>query len=90
MSEYQKIKFTDGETGEEVEFNVVEQTRINNINYLLVTEDEESDEETAYILKDLSDDVDSEANYELLEDDNEIEYVAKIFAELLDDVDIEK
>ena len=52
--------------------------------------DEESDEETAYILKDLSDDVDSEANYEILEDDNEIEYVAKIFAELLDDVDIEK
>ena len=55
-----------------------------------MTEDEESDEETAYILKDLSDDVDSEANYEILEDDNEIEYVAKIFAELLDDVDIEK
>ena len=47
-----KIKFQDSETGEEVEFQVVEQTRVNNINYLLVTEGE--DEETAYILKDLS------------------------------------
>ncbi len=28
-----KIKFQDSETGEEVEFQVVEQTRVNNINY---------------------------------------------------------
>ncbi len=82
-----KIKFQDSETGEEVEFQVVEQTRVNNINYLLVTEGE--DEETAYILKDLSEDTDTEANYEILEDDDEIGYVSKIFEELLEDVDIE-
>ena len=82
-----KIKFQDSETGEEVEFKVVEQTRVNNINYLLVTEGE--DEETAYILKDLSEDTDTEANYEILEDDDEIGYVSKIFEELLEDVDIE-
>ena len=78
-----KIKFQDSETGEEVEFQVVEQTRVNNINYLLVTEGE--DEETAYILKDLSEDTDTEANYEILEDDDEIGYVSKIFEELLED-----
>ena len=82
-----KIKFQDSETGEEVEFQVVEQIRVNNINYLLVTEGE--DEETAYILKDLSEDTDTEANYEILEDDDEIGYVSKIFEELLEDVDIE-
>ena len=82
-----KIKFQDSETGEEDEFQVVEQTRVNNINYLLVTEGE--DEETAYILKDLSEDTDTEANYEILEDDDEIGYVSKIFEELLEDVDIE-
>ena len=53
MSE--KIKFVDSETNEEIEFTVVEQTRVNNINYLLVTEDMTGEEEeTAYILKDLS------------------------------------
>ena len=50
---------------------------------------EGEDEETAYILKDLSEDTDTEANYEILEDDDEIGYVSKIFEELLEDVDIE-
>ncbi len=87
-----KIKFTDEVTNEKVEFDVVEQTRINNINYLLVTEEgeEEGEEETAYILKDMSSDSESEAKYEIVEDDREIEYVSKIFAELLEDIDLEK
>ena len=33
----QTIKFTDVETNEEIEFEVVEETRVNNVNYLLVT-----------------------------------------------------
>lgn len=90
MSE--KIKFVDEETNEEIEFHVVEQTRVNNVNYLLVTEDTESgeEEETAYILKDLSSPEEKEARYEIVEDDEEIDYISKIFGELLDDVDIEK
>lgn len=32
-----KIKFVD-EEGTELEFSVIEQTRVNNINYLLVTD----------------------------------------------------
>lgn len=87
-----KIKFTDVETNEEIEFDVIEETRVNNVNYLLVTEsDEETDdsgEETAYILKDLSGEADSEAKYEIVEDDDEIEYISKIFSELLDDVEL--
>ena len=90
MSE--KIKFTDNDTKEEIEFIVIEETRVNNTNYLLVTEDVDSDEdeEIAYILKDLSTAEDSEANYIIVEDDDEIEYVSKIFSELLEDIDIEK
>lgn len=90
MSE--KIKFTDDVTKEEVEFQVVEQTRVNNINYLLVTEDIESGEEkeTAYILKDLSSPEEKDARYEIVEDDEEIDYISKIFSELLEDIDIEK
>jgi non-homologous end joining protein Ku len=88
-----KIKFTDIETKEEIDFNVIEETRVNNINYLLVTEniegEEEDEEETAYILKDLSSDAEIEARYVIVEEDEELEYISKIFQELLDDVDIE-
>lgn len=73
---------------EAVEFFVVEETRINGINYILVTESED-DEADAYIMKDTSAAEDAEANYDMVEDDNELEYVSKIFAELLEDVDIE-
>ena len=45
----EKIVFID-EDGNEVEMYVVEETRINNVNYLLVTEDEGDEEEAeAYI-----------------------------------------
>ena len=86
-----KIKMTVSETGEEVEFYIVEQTRINNINYILVTEEDENTEEAeAYILKDLSNDSDAEAVYEFVEEDEELDYVSKIFAEILDDIDLDK
>lgn len=90
MSE--KIKFTDNDTKEEIEFTVIEETRVNNTNYLLVTEelDGDEDEEVAYILKDLSTSEDKEASYIIVEDDEEIEYISKIFSELLEDIDIEK
>lgn len=86
----EKIKLTVPDTGEEVEFFVLEQTRINNTNYILVTENEDEEETDAYILKDLSKDSDEEAVYEFVEDDKELDLVSDIFAELLDDIDIDK
>lgn len=86
----EKITFIT-EENESVEFFVIEETKINGMNYLLVTDsDDESDEEAAaYILKDLSKEADADAIYEFVEDDNEMEYVSKIFSEILDDIDIE-
>ena len=86
----EKISFKE-ETGEEIELYVLEETRINNMNYLLVTEsDDESDEETvAYIMKDVSKSEEEEAVYEMVENDDELKYVSDIFEELLEDVDIE-
>lgn len=87
-----KITLTT-QTGEAVDFYVLEETRINNRNYLLVTDSaDEDDEGECYILKDLSKRDEAEALYEFVEDDNEIDYLFKIFSELLDgaDVDIEK
>ena len=83
----EKIIFVD-EDGNEVEMFVVEETRINNVNYILVTEDDESEEATAYILKDISKEEDEEAVYEMVEEDSELEYIGRIFSELLEDVDI--
>lgn len=84
----EKIKFTLSDTEEETAFFVLEETRINKVNYLLVTESEDEDAE-AYILKEVSEENASEACYEIVEDDKELSYVSKIFAELLEDVDIE-
>lgn len=86
----EKIVFID-EDGNEVEMYVVEETRINNVNYLLVTEDEGGEEEAeAYILKDISKEEDEEAVYEMVVEDSEIDYIGKVFSELLDDIDISK
>ena len=84
-----KVTFTT-EDNEQVEFFVLEQTKLNGITYLLVTDsDGEEEERTAYILKDLSQDTDESALYDIVDDENELESIAKIFEELLDDVDIE-
>ena len=69
---------------------VIEETRINNVNYLLVTDDDDSEEAEAYILKDISEEQDEEAVYEIVSDESEIDYIGKIFSELLEDIDIEK
>ena len=63
----EKIKFTDPDTGECLEFYVLEQTRINNRDYLLVTVDEDGDSD-AFVLKDLSEDTEKEAVYEIVEE----------------------
>lgn len=82
-----KIMMVD-EDGVEVEFSVIEQTRINNTDYLLVTDSDEDEEEVnAFIVKDLSNREDEDAVYVFVEDDNEFDSVAKIFDELVGDLD---
>lgn len=75
------------EDGEQVEFYVLEQTRIGGLDYILVTDTEEDDGE-ALILKDISNSGDAEALYEIVEDDKEIEAVAAVFGNMLEDVDL--
>lgn len=85
----EKVAFTL-DTGEIVEFSVIEETKINGANYLLVAESEDEDADAeAYILKKIAEEEQEQFLYEMVEDDRELEYVSKIFAELLEDVDIE-
>lgn len=83
----EKLLFQLADSGESVEFFVLEQTRINGTNYILVTDSEEDDAE-ALILKDLSEDGEQEAIYEIVEDDNELAAISRVFSEMLEDVDI--
>lgn len=88
----EKIRFMpEGE--EPVEFYVLEQTTINGVNYILVTDAEEDEEEgNAYILKDVSDSENAleEENriYAMVEDDVELDAVSGVFESILEDVDL--
>jgi uncharacterized protein YrzB (UPF0473 family) len=82
-----EITFTS-EDGDEVVFQVMEQTRLGGTNYLLVSTTGESEEAQALILKDISRDTDEEAIYDIVEDERELELVADIFKELLDDIEL--
>ena len=84
----EKLTFVT-EDQESVDFYIIEETRVNGINYLLVTEseDEEDEEAEAYILKDTSKAEDTEAVYEFVESEEELDAVSRIFAELLEDMD---
>jgi uncharacterized protein YrzB (UPF0473 family) len=77
------------EDGKEVIFRVLEQTRLNGIDYLLVSTVEESEEEEeAFVLKDISEETQEEAIYRIVDSDRELEAVTTIFKELLDDIEL--
>ena len=84
----EKMITLETEEGENVDFYVLEETKINGMSYLLVTDTEDEDGE-CYILKDRSKAEEEEAVYEFVEDDSEIDYLFKIFTELMEDMDIE-
>lgn len=80
----EKIKFTL-DTQENVEFYVLEQTRLSGNQYILVTDAEEGDGD-ALILKEISLKNADEKVYEIVEEDTELSAVAAVFETLLEDV----
>ncbi|MCI8517760.1 MAG: DUF1292 domain-containing protein [Hungatella sp.] len=89
MNEDKMITLTTSE-GEQVDFYVLEETRISGMNYLLVTDSQEDDEEgECYILKDKSGREEEEAVYEFVDDDDEMDYLFRIFTELMEDMDVD-
>ena len=85
----EKITFIPDDTEEEVDFYVLEETRLNGVDYILVTDSQEEDGE-ALILKDLSGDGEAEALYEIVEDEREQDALLSVFEQLLEDVEIQK
>lgn len=89
MADQGMVTFYISETDEKIEFYIIEQTRINNTNYILVADSRE-DEAEAYILRETYEGASAEESvYDIVEDDDELLALSKVFAQLLDDVDIE-
>lgn len=76
------------EDGEEICFTVLEETRINGMNYILVTDAAQEEDGQCYILKDLSERDEEDAVYEFVDDENELDYLFRIFSELVADLDL--
>ncbi len=83
---YTKIVF-ESEDGNE-EFYVLEQTMLGGINYLLVTDDVDSDEGEFLILKEEAGQQDI-SSYVIVEEPQELKSVIGIFNELVEDFDLE-
>ena len=81
MSNEQIVFTTDD--GEEILVYVLEETRISGVNYLLVSESPEDEDAECVILRDNSKDTDTEASYEIVEDDETLKAVGAVFQELL-------
>ena len=84
----EKIKFVSEEM-QEVDFFVLEQTKVNGMSYILVTDSEEGDAE-CWIMREVSAEDSSESVYDFVEDEEELYAVSKVFEELLEDIDIER
>ena len=80
----EKIQFLDPETNETVEFAVEEETQLNGIKYLLVSEGNEDGDSDAYILKEISTQ-EEEVLYQMVDEDVEFAALAKVFSELADE-----
>lgn len=89
--EYETIEF---ETEDGIEsFYVLDETKINEVTYILVTDsnvDDDDEEMEVMILKEIPDETDEElSTFETVEDEEELATVAKLFEESLGDIDIE-
>ncbi|NBJ91115.1 DUF1292 domain-containing protein [Parablautia muri] len=82
----EKIKFTL-DTGESVEFYILEQTKLGGNQYILVTDTQKGDGE-ALILKEITEQETGESIYEIVEDDTEMSAVAEVFENLLEDIEL--
>ncbi len=76
--------------GEQIDLSVLEETRINGMNYILVTDAAGEEEDgQCYILKDRSGRDEADAVYEFVDDEDELDYLFRIFSELVADLDLD-
>lgn len=67
----------------DLELEILEETTVQGVNYILVTDAAEDEDGECYVMKDVSGPQDPEANYEFA-DEKESEAVMQVFAALLE------
>lgn len=90
MKEMETIVITFDD-GEEVEFYVLEQTKLMGVTYYMVAPStDKEDEGDCYILKEEVEGTDTEyGTYTFVDDQEELENIFPLFVELLEDSDTE-
>lgn len=89
--EFETVTMTDDETGEDIEFAIIDQLEYEGVRYILVVESEfiDDEESEAVILKEIAGD-EEELTYEVIEDDTEFDRIAELFSQNSDDYDVER
>lgn len=77
----------DLDDGSEAIFEVLEETKINGVNYLLVVSTEGEEDEALILKEDTLDE--NEIVYIPVEDEQELQAISKVFLELVDDISFE-
>ncbi len=88
--EFETVTMTDDETGEEIEFSIIDNLIDGGNRYLLVVESDliDDNETDAIILKEISTDGD-DVTYALVEDDMEFDKIADLFQQESKDYDVQ-
>ncbi|WP_455035254.1 DUF1292 domain-containing protein [Lachnoanaerobaculum gingivalis] len=73
------------EDGENIDFTIIDETKLNGVSYILVTDSLDDESGDCYIMKDISEKDDEEANYIFVEDEKELDAVFEIFQNMMDD-----
>ncbi len=84
----EKVSFTLTDTDETTEFYVVGQTKIGDVDYILVTDSMEDGAEAMILKETAAGKGQEESIYEVVEDDVELDAISRVFAEILDDIDL--
>jgi len=75
----------NGPEGDPLDLFVLEETRVNGMDYLLATDKKDDEDGECYVLKDTAQAGEKEAVYEFVTDDDELDYMFQIFRELMED-----
>lgn len=88
--EFETVIMKDDDTGEDIEFVIIDFVEEGTIRYLLVIESEliDDDEAEAILLKQTDDD-NEELIYSLVEDDEEFDRIAVLFQQKSGEYDVE-
>lgn len=89
MEEFETLTMIDDETGENIEFAIIDSVELKGTKYILVIESEfiDDEESDAMLLKETGEN--GEITYVVVEDEEEFDMVAELLRQSNDDYELE-